>query len=139
MEFSGGAIMRKTLISILSLCIILTMSNCKEDEDDPITPPEFIKPTVNPFIGTWKSIASGYHDVFTENTITVYKTDKSIYWKATYTYDDTNVTVKLDTTISDSKLIDDWGDTALLPYIFNDEYLYLNEVQLEKCDYDFIP
>jgi hypothetical protein len=135
--------MKKIFIAIflaflLPLCIIFTMSNCKEDtdedkENDPVIP------NTNPFIGTWRSIESGCHDVFTNNVVTVYKPDKNIYWKATYTYDDTYVTVKLDNVLSDSEIVGAWGDTALLPYIFNDGYLFLNTAQLEKCDYDFIP
>jgi len=128
--------MKKIFIAIFLAFLLFSCNdddvNNEEKEEDPIT-------TNNPFIGTWKDVVSGCHDVFTNNTVTVYKPDKSIYWKATYTYDDTNVTVKLDTTLSDPKLVTAWGDTALLPYIFYDGYLILNTAQLEKCDYDFIP
>jgi len=113
------------------------MSNCKEDTDDGDNE-EIIK--VNPFIGTWKSIESGYHDVFTANTITVYDTDKKIFWKATYTYDDTNITVVVDKDLSNQEVIYTVeAEKGLIPYFFQDGYLIFYGVQLEKCNYDFTP
>jgi len=131
--------MKKILLVTLALSIILSMSNCKEDTEDVDKKEEPIT-TNNPFIGTWRSTENGYHDVFTNDIVTVYRTDKSIFWKATYTYDDTFVTVKLDIALSDPKLVEEVGDTVLLPYIFNnDEYLLLNTVIFEKCNYNFTP
>jgi len=129
--------MRKILFPILILAIVIGMSNCKEDiedtEDNPIT-------TNNPFIGTWRSIESGYHDVFTNDIVTVYRTDKSIFWKATYTYDDTFIKLVFDTTLSPPEVLgSDWGEAGCLEYRFNEEYLYLDDCPLEKCDYNFTP
>ena len=93
----------------------------------------------NPFVGTWIA-ASGYHAVFTDNTVTVYNTSGNIYWKATYTYNDDRVLLTFDTALSHPEVLgSDWGQAGWAPYMFQDGYLYFNHVQLEKCNYVFTP
>jgi len=117
--------MQKT---ILVLAIALLLLSC--DDKDVET---------NPFIGTWIA-TSGYHDVFTKNTITVYDTSGNIYWKAAYTYDDINITATVDAALSHPEMVATLeAKKGLIPYYFQDGYLFFNYVRLEKCDYQFTP
>jgi hypothetical protein len=111
------------IVSLLVFPIMTTMSCDDETANEP----------VNPFVGTWEAVETGYRDVFTANTITVYDTSGNIYWKATYTYNDTHVTVVLDTTLSHPEMVNSWGETCSVTYRFQDGYLYFNYVQLIKC------
>ncbi|MCL2879075.1 MAG: hypothetical protein FWF29_02405 [Treponema sp.] len=86
----------------------------------------------NPFVGTWEAY-SGYHEIFTNKNVTVYDTDNNIYWTATYTYDDKNITVKINTELSHPDIIESWGNVKLLSYNFeSNTVLYVYGVRLEK-------
>jgi hypothetical protein len=93
---------------------------------------EEVEEAANPLVGTWEA-ASGYKNVFTATNVTVYDTSKNIYWNANYTYNDTHVTVTLDTVLPNPELIESWGEARALTYHFTDEALYLNGVRLVKC------
>jgi hypothetical protein len=112
---------------LAALCLALLLFSC--DDKDAMS--ETTNEPVNPFVGTWES-DNGYRDVFTADTITVYDTSGNIYWKATYTYDDTYVTINLDTAVSHQELVEAWGENFLAPYIFADGYLYFNIVRFTK-------
>ena len=87
---------------------------------------------INPFVGEWEA-ASGYRDVFTSTTVTVYDTEGNIYWTASYTYDDSNITVIIDTSLSNPEVYESWGTTKQLPYSFeSNSVLYLYHVRLER-------
>ena len=89
---------------------------------------------VNPFIGTWEYVISGYRSIFTDTTVTVYDTNNNIYWTATYTYNETHLTVVIDTSLSHPDIIESWGETKLLPYLFYDDMLNLNTANLIRID-----
>ena len=68
--------MKKILIIPVIFVIICFMS-CEEPKD-------------NPFVGTWKH-ENGQRFVFTSNILTNYKPNNDIYWKGTYTYNETHI------------------------------------------------
>lgn len=122
--------MKKFILITSIVFLLLSCDNGTMETNEPAEPPS--KP-VNPFLGTWEA-ASGYRDVFTNNTITVYDTENNIYWTATYTYDDTNITVIINTDLSSPEIYESWGETRLLPYRFEDDILFLYYVRLEKVE-----
>ena len=113
--------MRKALFVILvSTFIFISCDN--DDVND-----------VNPFVGEWIA-ASGYRNVFNKSITTVYDTNNNIYWTASYTYNDTEITVKLNLELSHPEIIQSWGETKSLPYRFDGEILYLNNTRLERIN-----
>ena len=87
--------------------------------------------TTNPFVGTWEN-EDGGRFVFNKNVITSYYTNGDIYYTGTYTYDDTHITVKLDTELSAHITVESWGDTLTLPYRFEDGLFILFGVALRR-------
>jgi len=86
---------------------------------------------INPFIGTWEN-EDCYRTIFTETVVSVYYPSGNLYWTGTYTYNDTHLIINLDQTISDSEMVESWGDTQLVPYRFEDEIMFFNYVRLTK-------
>ena len=71
---------------LFPLAIVLLMVSC----DNPtMTPP------VNPFIGTWEEPFAGGRLVFTANEVTMFYSDGAIFWKGTYTFNDTHLIITL--------------------------------------------
>jgi hypothetical protein len=115
--------MKKLLFSIAVFAILLTMSSCNDDETAEKT---------NPFVGTWENEA-GYRTVFTKTVVTGYYPNGDIYWTGTYTYNDTQIIINLDQTLSSESVINASTDGICIDaYSFEGEYLYYNYVRLTK-------
>jgi len=101
--------MRKILFSFAVLGILLTMSNCNGEVG-------LGGVEVNPFVGTWGNPENSFQYIITEINFTCRLANGDIYYTGAYTYDDTYITIIVDT--NHFPLI---GPIVIYPYAFNEQ------------------
>jgi len=75
----------------------------------------------NPFIGTWEN-QNGQRLVFTNNYVTSFYPNGEVFWKGTYTYDDTQMTITFDYKVPD---MEGWGNGFTQRYVIDGNSLSL--------------